>query len=247
LLSRSRHALLNDYNHPYLTNVRKISAVVLLASLPGVVEAFRGLIATLTQYPQWATGLYVFAAVFALAPLLFLAALVVNDRSLHFPKRFRKLAMVATLCYGVFCVGSFVGGAPRTGAWMGTEDAVTQISNLAETLLLFVFFRCADDEPQERVSRFLSVTAKAATIVGAFGVALTLVRLLVVPFAYRSLYNAAYRNGATPPAIWDVVRESLFSLLTGIGWFTEPYMVWRSGVAGAIRDEPAAESIITPT
>jgi hypothetical protein len=231
-----------------VSGVRKISAIVLFASLPGVFQALRS--AASTQFPQWATTLLALVFVVALIPILFLAALVLNARPLHFPQRFRKVALIGIICSGAYTVVSSFNIAAqmaKANAWTEMEFVANEIANLAQILLLFAFFRLADDEPPEPVSPFLSFTAKSAAIILGLWAAFNVVRLFAIPYTYALLRDQALRVGVQPFSVLHILGGLMPALLSSIGLFVPPHMVWRSLTASASRDHPPSPTIITPT
>jgi hypothetical protein len=154
------------------------------------------------------------------------------------------------ICFGAFIVVTGFNIAAQTvaaNAWTEMEFAAYEIANLAQILLLFTFFRLADDEPPEPASPFLSFTAKAAAIVGGLWAAFNVVRLLAIPYTYTLLRDEALRLGEQPFSMLHVLGELMPALLSSVALFVAPYMVWRSLAASAIRDHPTQPTIITPT
>ena len=71
------------------------------------------------------------------------------------------------------------------------------------------------------------VLTKAAVIAWGIWVTFNLVRLVVTPYTYAVLRDYALQSGRTPPPFRDILAEANHTLLSQVGLFAGPYIIWR--------------------
>ena len=106
------------------------------------------------------------------------------------------------------------------------------LSSLAYILLLFAFFRHADDEstpnPNISVSRMLSVVTKLALTAYGLLVAFNLIRLVLTPYSYFHLRDAALQLKGTPPQLTGMIANAIRAFVSQACLFMGPYIAYNS-------------------
>jgi hypothetical protein len=236
--------------------VRVLAAIALAGSLPGMWPAGRNLFAVVARLD----GPIAFPLIVLLMTLtlpMFLAALALSDRPLHFPARLRRWCFAAIYCFAAFIViataqhfKNILGYLPLVqkifGPYLVSPNPLPvlpflldECSSAAQLLLLIAFYHNTDDAPQERTSRFLSLTAKTAAVVWGLWAAFNVLRLIAVPYTYVQLRDYAWHLGKTPPTVIQLVGEIMPALLSGVAFFALPFMVWRAMTATKLAEQEA--------
>ena len=106
------------------------------------------------------------------------------------------------------------------------------ISDVAYVLLLLAFVRQKDDgsavDSEIPVSRLLRVITKPAPIAYGLWVAFNLIRLVVTPFFYFQLRDAALRIGRRPPQLGAMMLDIIRTLVSQACLFIGPYLIYNA-------------------
>jgi hypothetical protein len=104
------------------------------------------------------------------------------------------------------------------------------LSNAACIVMMVTVYRRGRDESDSfsPLSRFLMVMTKAAVIAWGIWVTFNLVRLVLTPYTYAMLRNYALQIGRTPPPFLYILADATHTLLSQVGLFAGPYIIWRA-------------------
>ena len=206
---------------------------------------------------QWTIPLSVFAWLFTAIMPLFFFALYRNEGTLRFTKSIRLCSLFTAVLFGFLVAldlwewsGSLSSywAAMKLADWKsGAMDLVwaarnpqtivqvsavlDELDNVAYILLLLLFWHQPDGESsdvQVPVSRLLRFVTQVALIAYGLWVAFNLVRLVVTPYFYFQIRNAASRIGRQPRPLELVMANTLRMLLEQACLLMAPYIVYNS-------------------
>jgi len=107
---------------------------------------------------------------------------------------------------------------------------LTELSAFAYILLLLAFFRHADGElftdADVPVSRLLVFATKVALITWGIWVAFNVVRLVLTPYSYFHLQDAALQIGRRPQRLGPMMADAIRMLLGQACFLIAPYIVY---------------------
>jgi hypothetical protein len=238
----------------WFTDIRKIACITfisgVLSALIPLWNATRSMIALESANPEsklWMTPMMVFAYLGTATMPMFYFALFRNEGPLHFPSRFRRLALAGILSLAVYVAMGipkvirtihpvrtesvlFDGRSGATSVSTIAGGLLAEFSDLGAILLLIAFFRHSNDEPHTNIPtpRLLSITAKVAIIAYGLWLAINVVRLALSPIAYSQVRDYALRVGSQPPRFAEILADMMPALLSSVGLLIAPYIVYRS-------------------
>jgi hypothetical protein len=237
----------------WFTDLRKIALISLIATVAGAAipawKSIRQMIDIQATNPDmtWVTPAAVLIAFITATLPLFYFALFRNDGTLHFARRFRRLALAGALSLGLYVaiavlevIGVF--GTSSTGSVLfhsrsnASEAAVSvlaQLSYVPVILLTIALYRQSDGESNTcpAISQLLRISATACVVVLGIGLAINAFRLLVSPLAY-------FLRSYAPPAVGEsgsfvtIVARTLPEFLSSFGIFVAPYIFYKSRSQG---------------
>ena len=163
----------------------------------------------------------------------FCLALYRNEGALHLPKSLRLFGLASAIALaGVVALDS-VDWIRSFGVHLTmshVSSLLGEFSNLAFVMLLAAFFGHTDIKTYNGapVSRFLTLTTKAAMIAWAVLLVGFLLGLVLTPYGYFQLLRDASPTGRTLPPLAPLMIQAVRRLVVLACLFTAPYIVYMS-------------------
>lgn len=198
--------------------------------------------ASSSRLPAWSLAFML--AIFAISVSLpaFYLCLALNRGTILLSERLRDLCWI-----GIFAIGastlinlpgvfaSFTRGAnatvlaaPATWTLDHFFTLLLRLCDLGPILPLIALCQSpATTAVPAPASKALRIVTTIAVIGLMLWLAFHLVRLILIPYLVVQLRDQARHAGVVPPTWWALVSQSALTLLSQIGLFVAPFVVWR--------------------